>query len=872
MKTAVELLERDEPLQRLAAALDRAAAGHGGTVAVSGEAGSGKTTLVERFAESHAGEGPVYRGACEHLMTPEPLLALRDIARSSGGQYVFDPAASPMSAFEALLGLLSVGRAASVLVIEDVHWADTATLDLIRFLCRRISRLRALLVITYRDEELDARSPLRDVLGEAPAGSVERIALEPLSPGAVDVLAARSGRSGAALFALTGGNPFLVTEALAVEGDAPPGSVRDATLARAARLPPAGRTVLEAVSIFPRSAELALVAQLCGEGFAGGLDACVAKGMLALDGNAVRFRHEIARRAVEDALEASRRRALHAQVVRALRSREGARASEIAHHAERAGDIGALVQYARQAGEYAARTGAYREAAAHFSTVLRHRVVMDDAMTASMLEAHAEQAYLMGAPTVAMDSMTAAARMRRSSGDTLRLGHDLTRLTRFAWICGQRGQAERFVAEAIRVLEGAPPGAELAWAYSHQSQLDMLAFHGEEAVRWGERALALAQRLEDREIIAHALANLGTARIGSGIDADGELGRSLEIAVTAGLHDHAERAWCNFSCECYWRRRYATSLEHIEAGAAYAARFDLLHWEAYLHGWRAMILLDQGDWRAAEAQAEAVCRRSSTAVIYRFPALVALARLRLRRGEADADAPLSELDALSATLDELQREIFVAIVHAERAWLAAPAGSSERAACRQRLLGIRQTALERKVRWIVDESSLWLASLGVPPGPGTDLSTPFADHCAARWRAAAEGWRALGCPYEEAMALSEAGGEAALEALAIFDRLGAAPAAARLRRQLRAGGARTIPRGPNTVTLANPLGLTRRQMQVLALLAERLSNAEIADRLCISAKTAEHHVSAIMARLEATTRRDAVAAAQRIGVLDAAKN
>jgi DNA-binding CsgD family transcriptional regulator len=348
--------------------------------------------------------------------------------------------------------------------------------------------------------------------------------------------------------------------------------------------------------------------------------------------------------------------------------------------------------------------------------------------------------------------------------------------------------------------------------------------------------------------------------------------RSLEISLAAGLHDHAERAWCNLSSESYWRRAYPAALRHIEQGSAYAARFDLLHWEAYLRGWRAMVLLDQGDWRAAETEAEAVSGRTSTAVIYRFPALVALARLRVRRGDADADAPLSDLSALSATLDELQREIFAAIVNAEKAWLNAAAGSAEPASRIARLRALQALALERGVRWIVDESALWLACLGVAPAPGIGLTSPFADHCAGRWRAAADGWRALGCPYEEAMALGELDGDAAVNALAIFDRLGAVPAAARLRRRLRAAGARAIPRGPNLGTLANPLGLTRRQMQVLTMLGERLSNAEIAARLCISAKTAEHHVGAIMARLNAGTRHEAVAAAQRVGLLEVSKN
>ena len=163
------------------------------------------------------------------------MLPLRDIARDSGESFVLG--ADHIRAFEWMLRLLSDGAAPSVLIIEDVHWADTATLDLVRVLARRIARVRALILITYRDEEVDVRSPMRSVLGDAPTGSVERMTLEPLSLAAVTQLAAAAGRSGEALFALTAGNPFLVTEALAVDCDMPTDAVRDSTLARASRLP-----------------------------------------------------------------------------------------------------------------------------------------------------------------------------------------------------------------------------------------------------------------------------------------------------------------------------------------------------------------------------------------------------------------------------------------------------------------------------------------------------------------------------------------------------------------------------------------------------------------------------------------------------------
>jgi ATP/maltotriose-dependent transcriptional regulator MalT len=863
----IELLERDAQLRRLSEAFAHAREGRGRIVAIAAEAGAGKTALTERFVASHVEDAQVYWGACENLSTPEVLLPLRDIARASGE--VFDFETDHIRAFESMLRLLSAGLTPALLVIEDVHWADTATLDLIRFLGRRIARVRALILITYRDEEVDARSPVRNLLGEAPVGSVERMTLEPLSLGAVTSLAAKAGRRGEPLYALTAGNPFLVTEALAVEGDVPTDAVRDSTLARASRLSDSARVVLEAVSLFPRHAETAVVADLVKGVIETGLDDCVEKGMLSLEGGLVQFRHELARRAVESSIAPTRRRALHQKVVDVLRRRSDARASEIAHHAERAGDSVAQLLFARRAGEEAVRAGAPREAVAHFGVMLRHREALDPGLTVETLERHAEQAYLMGSADLAMTSMREAAELRRRANDTVKLGQDLTRLTRFAWMCGLRAEAERFVQEAIAVLQATPPGPELAWAYSHQSQLDMLASRMDSAIGWGERALKLAQHLGEQEIMIHALGNLGSARADDASSRScPELEESYQLAIEGKYHDHVERAYCNLTCTYYWRREYPAALDYIDRGVSYAGARELSHWEAYLRGWRAMIWLDQGDWSRAEEEAQEICSRTYAAETYRFPALITLARLRIRRGDQDAETPFEAARSLSAAMGEPQRTVYIAMLAAEQAWQSNEAGAPAAEAAKSLLREVHATAEQRHARWVAEDSALWLYMLGEPVAAVTaNLSTPYREHCEGRWEQAAAGWRALGRPYEEAMALCGGDEAAQRQALEIFDRLGAVPAGARLRRQMRIDGSRAVPRGPIAGTRANAAGLTRRQVEVLGLLGEGLSNSEIARRLCISAKTAEHHVSAIMARLEAATRQEAAATARARGLL-----
>jgi DNA-binding CsgD family transcriptional regulator len=795
------------------------------------------------------------------------LLPLRDIARAAGKSLVLGH--DLVRHFEWLLSLLSNPTRTSLLVVEDLHWADTATLDLVRFLSRRIGSVRALLLTTYRDEELGPRSAMRQLLGETTPGSVERVSLTPLSLSAVSQLAAKAGRTGSEVFALTAGNPFLVTETLAAAGAVPSESIRDATLARVARLSVAARAILEAASIFPRQAETAIVADLVSVPLDAALDECIEKGMLALDGGVMRFRHELARRAVQQSIAPAQRQSLHRAVVKELMLRPDSRASEIAHHAALAGEIASLIKFSERAANQAACAAAPREAAAHYASMLRHRSHLDAATLVDTLERCAEQSYLMGDPSNAMTFMTEAAGLRRAAGDCIALGRDLTRLTRFAWISGQRAEAERYAEESIAVLKEQPEGPELAWAYSHQSQLDMLAFRIGEAIAWGEKALQLARRLKQPEIVVHALGNIGTARAEHDARAScSELEESFSLALAGGFHDHVQRAACNLTCIYYWRRDYPPALENIEKGILHAVARELTHWEAYLRGWRAVIRSDLGDWAAAEEEAQEVSSRLSIAAIYRFPALIALSRVRLRRGDPDDGTPLETASRYSVTLAELQRTIYVVVTQAEQLWLSAEP-VPETSEVLSQLREVHKTAEERQVSWVVEFASFWRHLLGERDLAIEGLSPPFRDLLEGNWQAAADGWRSLRHPYEEAIALSLGDEAAQRRALDIWDRLGAVPAASRLRRSMRASGASAIPRGPIADTRANVAGLTRRQAHVLELVGEGLTNAEIAARLCISGKTAEHHVSAIMARLGAASRREAVAEAKKRGLLDA---
>jgi predicted ATPase len=414
----VRLLERETFLGALEAELQEAAAGGGRVVLLGGEAGVGKTALVERFVDDQRGSGRVLWGACDALLTPRPLGPLLDIAAEVGGPLAAAAAAaSRPQVFAALLGELRSSRQATLVVLEDVHWADEATLDLLRFLVRRLRSTHALLVVTFRDDEVAANRPLQAAIGElATLGTVRRLVLPPLSVEAVRELAGDAGLDPAELHRRTGGNPFFVTEVLAAGGVGTPSTVRDAVLARTARLGGAAREALDAVAVVGSPAELTLIEAVLGEGVSA-LDDCFASGVLRADAGAVAlqtdaraeparpvvgaasvaFRHELARTAVEEAIPPHRRRDLHRRVLAALLA-SGVRPelARLAHHAEAAGDAALVLEYAPAAAARAAELGAHREAAAQYARALRFTAGLAPARVAELLERRSYECYLTG--------------------------------------------------------------------------------------------------------------------------------------------------------------------------------------------------------------------------------------------------------------------------------------------------------------------------------------------------------------------------------------------------------------------------------------------------------------------------------------------
>ena len=866
------LIERDAPLETLMSSARRAATGRGSILLLGGEAGIGKTSLLREFSDSVGKGYRVLWGGCEALFTPRPLGPLQDMAQSLGGAVsaLLDQTSAPERIFPALLNALQAANDTIVLVFEDLHWADNATLDLVKYLGRRVALLRTLLVLSMRNDEIGIDHPLTQVLGDLPSAVVTRLTLEPLSPDGVAMLAKQAGRLSGNLHRVTAGNPFFVTELLAsreTELGGLPASIRDAIWSRLLRLTTRDRELLEVISIVPGSVEPWLVQALLGIHADAVVDQCVTRGLLLRDHEGtVKFRHELARQATLDRLPTALQRSLHMKVETALSKIPGSNAGTLlsrrVHHAAGAEDGARVLDLAPKAAAQAARFGAHQQAASHLAKALDHVTQAPPALAAQLFEDWAYEAGLaLRIDDTVIDARHRAIALWRELGRIDKVGVNLRWLSRLHWYRGEAQQAERFANEAVRELESLSPGPELAMAYSARSQLHMLHDRTDEAIDWGQRAIALAKQLGEIETRIHALNNVGTALAFAGRPGGRErLEESLALALEHGFHEQAARAYTNFSEYAVIYKDFALAERILADGIAFDTKHDLDAWTHYLVGRQAQLRMEQGRLREAETIAQGVMGLERLTLVMKLPALTVLGRVRVRLGEPDGIQLLERAlqDALATS--EPQYIIPIRLGLVEAGWLR-----TDLDACNAQLITFTEMNLDTFDPWELGELATWWRRSEMS-GPLPASTARVAAPCAAELRgdpaAAATEWSRLGLPYEAALALMQVAGAEAGSALAravsMFEEIEARPAAALARKlAVSMGIADDLPkqrRGPYAAARRHPLGLTRNQQRVLNLIAQGMGNREIARQLSRSPRTIEHHVSAVLGKLNAANR------------------
>ena len=855
LRRSQALVEREGVLAALQAAWADASQGRGRLVLLAGEAGAGKTAGVEHLCA--ALDAPVLAGACEPLFTPRPLGPLLDLLPPGGRE------GDAYDAVHELVRMLD-GRPA-VLVLEDLHWADESTLDAVRLLARSVERNPLLVAATYRDDALDRTHPLRFLLGQlgVPA-SLARVRVEPLSLQGVATLAELHGADADEIFRVTGGNPFFVTELLEGESTAAPETVREAVLGRIARLGHGERTLVEAASVARPHAEPELLERLA-EGLLEALEGCLASGVLVTVGQAVAFRHELARVVVEESLAPTRRLALHRATLAALEELDPDDVERLAHHAEAAGDGEAVLRYAPLAAERAAVRGAHREAATLYGRTLAFAEALPTAGRASLHFRHSTECYVTDQHDAAVVAVRAALACYRELGDRRREARALNWLSNILWCPGEIEASLEAGEGAVAALAGLPPGPELASAYGNLALLRLNADDLAGAREWAGRALALAADLGDAWLVCRERETIAGAEFFAGVAGARErLESCLDESLRFDSDELIGRCYIHLAFAGTRQRLHGDVLRWIGDGLSRFEERGFVLWRLYLLAARAVVELEQARWDAAAGTAHEIIRERLISTVPRGMALSVLGLVRVRRGDPGYRPLLDEARELAQGTGELQRLFPAAVARAECAWLEGRAGAVEEETDEAFAL-----AVARGAAWYAGDLATWRRRAGIVDELSLDLPPVHAAAMAGDWEAAALAWDELGLPYEAALARSD--GDDAAAVLGAHDRLlalGARPVAAHLARRLRAAGVRGVSRGPRGVARANAAGLTARELDVLRLVAEGLRNSEVAERLVLSRRTVDHHVSAALRKLEARSRGEAVAAGRRLGVLD----
>jgi DNA-binding CsgD family transcriptional regulator len=869
-----DLLERESALSALALASGAIAPGLGRCVIVSGEAGLGKTSLINASARAVASQVQWLQAGCDALHTPRPLGPLVDLSHVFPADlaHAVHAARTYNGLFPALLQWLQRAHPPVVLVIEDLHWADEATLDCVRYLGRRIGTAGFGLVLSLRPEAQATNVPLRQTLAALDAAASTRIELSPLSPQAVEQLARASSRRADGLHALTAGNPFYLQQLLQAQSGTLPGSLRDVVLAQADALLPALRDAADTLSCSPGGLELAHLAAMHPQVLAGdaAVDSPGASTLLQVRPPWVGFRHELARQVLEDALSPLKRWQRHQALFerlalpRPVQPPAGWLARRV-HHAAAAGLSAEVFDMAPAAAAEAEAVAAYRDAVRLLRLALEHGTTAPAAARARLLDRLALRSHAVQALQDAQDARHQAIALWQQAGDSLacaasraqlalQLTPDAQALVQaqiaLQELAGRTGTSASTLVHSALAISLANVG-QAAQALQHARQARQCA----DEVARGAGSAQLSPDDADLQARATSIAASVELSVAPSPQAFDQLAASIQQAMAAGRPERVAVPLVNFSSVALAHGEHARVLAATEQGIAYCRDRDLDLVLAHLYIRRALALAEQGRWDETlatldmlDTMAAAPARQLASAAILRD-------RVAAWRGVGnDAAGWRSHLTAAREGRADLF-PVFVCVAAAEAAWLRQDPAEAERLA--------HEGLAEDSSPWVQGQlrQCLRRAGAALPPAP-SGLSPAHAAAEGGDWVRAAELWAERGAACEAALALAEGDEAAQRRALDQLMALGAEPAVQWLRRRLTSAGARGLSRGPYGHARQDPLGLTQRERQVAELLAQGLSNADIAARVHRSERTVAHHVSSLLGKLDVTSRSQVAARLQ----------
>jgi DNA-binding CsgD family transcriptional regulator/tetratricopeptide (TPR) repeat protein len=857
------LLEREAELETLSAAWDSIRAGGSGSVLlVAGESGIGKTWLVRSFAHGHVDEGQLLWGICDPLTTPRPLGPLHDVADRlpSHVRSALGSAEHGYQVFPEVHRALCA--APYVLVVDDLQWADEATLELLRFLLRRIDVTRSLVVGTYRDEEVGADHPLMPLLGDVARSAAARtVPLRPLTPAAVGALLEETGLDPGHVHRLTGGNSFFVTE-IASHPDGPlPVTVRDAVVARMQHLTPHQRSILMLLAVAPNTIPDRSLHELGVDLPA--LQALSASGLMERSERGLRFRHELGRLAIEATVPPGAHASLHRQLLDALEA-AGDDPAVLTHHAVAAGDADRARAYAVRAGSIASRASSHRTAVQFLRIALERSGEQPPSQRAELLERLSIELYLTDELEEAITACSEAQALRRSDDDRVGAGLDACSLSFYEWYNANRPRAEEHASTAVDLLQGAQHPAGLAVAYASEAYLAYQAGAMDVATRLVATATSIAEDVADEEIkVRVGIVRAAVALALGDQGAREELLGWIRTGVQHGLEEPTSQGYSNIVYLDVEQRRFDDAEQMMAIGLRFAHEHEqpiCINWQT---GARSRMRLMRGEWRDAVADANLVLGAGAALLSRTWP-MITRGLVAVRTGEPSDHQLLDEAFDLARQIRDPARLLPAASALLERSWIRGQADPQCEVVAE---IAEACAAGSPALGWALGDLLVWMQRVGLAVPEVDVVPEPYRMLLAGDAGAAAQEWEKLGATYDRALALLDTGEPGpAFQGVSILDGLGADAVAARARQLLRSAGLVGVPARPRHSTRTNPAGLTARQLEVLALVGEGATNADVAQRLYISEKTVDHHVSAILQKLGVRSRIEAAHAARRLGI------